>query len=93
MSVRKPIPQVHPTKRLSLPPIMKLTLDCRALARLLSQSQEDAPPLVSRARMRLHLMTCQRCRSVDEQMRFIRTAMRQLQINAPANASATEPPQ
>jgi predicted anti-sigma-YlaC factor YlaD len=59
---------------------MKLMLDCRALARLLSQSQDDVPPLTMRARMRLHLVTCQACRSVDEQLHFVRTAMHQLQI-------------
>ena len=71
---------------------MKLMLDCRALVRLLSQSQDDAPPLAVRARMRLHLVTCQSCRNVDEQMRFIRTAMQELQINPPGNSPAAEQP-
>jgi hypothetical protein len=57
---------------------MKLLLDCRALARLLSQSQDDTPPLAVRACMRLHLVTCQACRNVDEQMRFVRKATRGL---------------
>jgi predicted anti-sigma-YlaC factor YlaD len=56
-------------------PNMKLMLDCRALAKLLSQSQDHAPPLAIQARMRLHLMTCQACRNVDEQLRFVRKAM------------------
>lgn len=71
---------------------MKLMLDCRALARLLIQSQDDAPPLAVRARMRLHLVTCQSCRNVDEQMRFIRTAMQELQINPPDDSPAAEQP-
>lgn len=71
---------------------MKLMLDCRALARLLIQSQDDAPPLAVRARMRLHLVTCQSCRNVDEQMRFIRTAMQELQINPPGDRPAAEQP-
>jgi hypothetical protein len=50
--------------------IMRPMLDCRTLARLLSQSQDGAPPLAIRARMRLHLMTRQACHNVDQQMRF-----------------------
>ena len=72
---------------------MKLMLDCRALATLLSQSQDGTPPLAIRARMRLHLLTCQGCRNVDEQMRFVRTAMQALEVTAPADMPAAEPPQ
>jgi predicted anti-sigma-YlaC factor YlaD len=71
---------------------MKLMLDCRALAKLLSESQEDAPPLAIRARMRLHLMTCQACRNVDEQMHFVRTAMQELQLNRPGDRPVAEQP-
>ncbi len=60
---------------------MKLKLDCRALVRLLSQSQDGTPPVTRRARMRLHLVTCESCRNVDEQMRFLRTATQELQVN------------
>lgn len=73
--------------------IMKLMLDCRTLARLLSQSQDDAPPFAVRARMRLHLVTCQACRNVDEQLRFIRTAMQELQMNPPDDRPVAEQPQ
>jgi predicted anti-sigma-YlaC factor YlaD len=69
---------------------MKLMLDCRALARLLSQSQDNAPPLTTRARMRLHLVTCQSCRSVDEQMQFIHSAMQKLQIEPPGRVPAVK---
>ncbi len=72
---------------------MKLMLDCRALAALLSQSQDDRPPLVIRTRMRLHLLTCQGCRNVDEQMPFVRAAMQALKANVPADVPAAEPPQ
>jgi predicted anti-sigma-YlaC factor YlaD len=72
---------------------MKLMLDCRALARLLSQSQDDAPPLAVRARMRLHLVTCQACRNVDEQMRVVRTAIQELQVNPPRDRPVAEQPQ
>lgn len=72
---------------------MKLMPDCRTLATLLSQSQDDRPPLAIRARMRLHLLTCQGCRNVDEQMRFVRTAIQALKANAPAHVPAAERPQ
>lgn len=64
---------------------MKPMLDCRALARLLSQSQDGVLPLALRARMRLHLVTCHDCRKVDEQVRFVRTAMQKLQVNTVGN--------
>jgi hypothetical protein len=69
---------------------MKLMLDCRALAKMLSQSQEDAPPLAIRARMRLHLVTCQDCRNVDEQMRFVRKAMQAVRVDPPTDLQAAE---
>jgi predicted anti-sigma-YlaC factor YlaD len=59
---------------------MKLLFDCRTAARLLSQSQDDAPPRINRARIRLHLMNCAACRTVDEQMRFVRTAVLVLRV-------------
>ena len=69
---------------------MKFMLDCRALAKLLSQSRDDAPPLAIRASMRLHLMSCQACRNVDEQMRFVRKAMQAVRVNPPADLPAEE---
>lgn len=71
---------------------MKLMLDCQALVKLLSLTQDDVTPLTIRARMRLHLITCQSCRSVDEQMRFVRTAMQALQVDPPSQVSAAERP-
>jgi predicted anti-sigma-YlaC factor YlaD len=67
---------------------MKLMLDCRAFAKLLSQAQDHAPPLAIQARMRLHLMTCQACRNVDEQMRFFRKAMQTVRIDPPTDLQA-----
>jgi predicted anti-sigma-YlaC factor YlaD len=69
---------------------MKLTLDCRALAKLLSQSQDDAPPPAAKARMQLHLMTCQACRNVDEQMRFVRKAMHAVRVEPPNDLPAAD---
>ena len=67
---------------------MKLMLDCRALAQLLSESQDGVPPVAMRARMRLHLITCQACRNVDEQMRFVRKAMQAVRVNPPTDLPA-----
>ena len=69
---------------------MKLMLDCRALAKLLSKSQEGAPPPAIRARMRLHLMSCKACRNVDEQMRFVRKAMQAVRVNSPTDLPAAD---
>lgn len=67
---------------------MKLMLDCRAVAKLLSQSQDDAVPPADRARVRLHLMTCQACRNLDEQMRYIRNAIQAARVNPPTDLPA-----
>ena len=69
---------------------MKLMLDCRALTKLLSQSQDDASPLAIQARMRLHLMTCQACRNVDEQMSFVRKAMQAVRVDPPTDLPAAK---
>ena len=69
---------------------MKLTLDCRALAHLLSRSLDDPPTLAIRARIRLHLVSCQACRNVDEQMRFVRKAMQAVRGNPPTDRQAGE---
>jgi predicted anti-sigma-YlaC factor YlaD len=57
---------------------MKLKLDCKDVSRLLSDSQDQALPAAERARLRLHLVICETCRNVDEQMQFIRQAMKRL---------------
>ncbi len=57
---------------------MKLSFDCHKVSRLLSDGQDRHLPTSDRARMRLHLVMCQSCRNVDEQMRFLRVALRSL---------------
>ena len=71
---------------------MRITLDCRALSPLLSQSQDETPPLANRARMRLHLVTCQACRNVDDQMHFVRKAMKAVRVDPPTDLPAAEYP-
>ncbi len=57
---------------------MKLMLDCKEVSRLLSERLDQTLPPAERARMRLHLVMCETCRNVDEQMDFLRRAMREL---------------
>ena len=57
---------------------MKLNLDCQDVSRLLSRSQDETLPMGERARLRLHLVLCETCRNVDEQMQFISRAMKRL---------------
>jgi predicted anti-sigma-YlaC factor YlaD len=57
---------------------MKLQLDCKDVSRLLSEAQDRDTSAAEQARLRLHLVVCSTCRNVDEQMAFIRRAMRRL---------------
>ena len=57
---------------------MKINVDCKEMARLISDGQDRDLPDGERARMRLHFVICQTCRNVDEQMSFLRNAMRRL---------------
>ncbi len=61
---------------------MKLMLDCREVSRLISEGLDRDLPAADRTRMRLHFMACQNCRTVDEQMAFLRRAMRRLDEGA-----------
>lgn len=45
---------------------------------MLSDGQDLTLPAAERARMRLHLVICDTCRNVKEQLDFLRRAMRQL---------------
>ncbi len=57
---------------------MKINLDCKEVSRLISEIQDANLPAPDRARMRLHFVMCQACRNVDEQMAFLRRAMKSL---------------
>ncbi len=57
---------------------MKLRIDCREASRWLSRLLDEDVPAAERARLRLHLVMCQDCRTVEEQMAFLRRAMRTL---------------
>jgi hypothetical protein len=62
---------------------MKVELNCKDVSRLISAGQDQTLPPSERARMRLHFVICKTCRSVDEQMQFLRRAMRQLGKDEP----------
>lgn len=57
---------------------MKVHLDCKEVSRLISDGLDESLPAPVRARVRLHFVICETCRNVDEQMQFLRRAMRQL---------------
>ncbi len=62
---------------------MKFDLDCKEVSRLISQRQDETLPPAERARLRLHFVLCDACRGVEEQMAFLRRAMRQMGKEAP----------
>lgn len=57
---------------------MKVMLDCKEVSRLISTGQDETLPPPERARLRLHFVMCRSCRTVEDQMQFIRRAMRRL---------------
>jgi predicted anti-sigma-YlaC factor YlaD len=62
---------------------MKIQLDCQEVSRLISHGLDETLPAPDRARMRLHFVICQTCRDVNEQMQFLRNAMRQIDKEGP----------
>lgn len=57
---------------------MKVAIDCKEVSRLISDGQEQQLPAPDRARLRLHFVVCETCRNVEEQVQFLRRAMRDL---------------
>jgi predicted anti-sigma-YlaC factor YlaD len=69
---------------------MKLNLNCQEVSRMISDGQDLQLPASDRARFRLHLVMCANCRNVDEQMKFLRLALRGLHAERP-EGSETRP--
>ncbi len=69
---------------------MKLNLNCQEVSRMISDGQDLTLPAADRARFRLHLVMCVNCRNVDEQMKFLRVALRGLHGERP-EGSVTRP--
>ncbi len=57
---------------------MKTGLDCKEVSRLISEGLDKAMPEPERARLRYHFVVCQTCRTVDEQMQFLRRAVKEM---------------
>jgi Putative zinc-finger len=53
-------------------------LDCKTVSRLISDGQDKLMPPSERTRLRLHFVVCEACRNVEEQMQFLRRAMRRI---------------
>jgi predicted anti-sigma-YlaC factor YlaD len=51
---------------------------CKEVHRLTSEGLDRELSLVERARMQMHLLVCDACRSFTDQMQLIRNAMRRL---------------
>jgi hypothetical protein len=64
---------------------MKNSLDCKEVSRLISAGLDEtmAPP--ERARLRYHFVICQTCRTVEEQMRFLSVAIKQMNDDLPSD--------
>ena len=57
---------------------MKFGLDCKEVSRLISEGLDSKMPPPERSRLRYHFVICEACRTVDEQMQFLRRAMREM---------------
>ena len=57
---------------------MKIDIDCKEVSRLISDGLDEKLPAADRARLRLHFVLCATCRNVNEQMQFLRRAMKLL---------------
>ena len=58
---------------------MKKGLACKEVSRLISEGLDQAMPAPERARLRYHFVICQTCRTVEEQMRFLRRAIKSME--------------
>ena len=65
---------------------MKVELDCKEVSRLISEGLDQAMPVPERARLRYHFVICQTCRTVDEQMKFLRRAVKEMDKEPPPGA-------
>lgn len=65
---------------------MKVNLDCKEVSRLISEGLDQAMPAPERARLRYHFVICQTCRTVDEQMKFLRRAVKEMDKDLPPSA-------
>lgn len=62
---------------------MTTELDCKEVSRLISLGLDQEMPPPERARLRYHFVICQTCRTVDEQMQFLRRAVKDMDKDPP----------
>ncbi len=55
---------------------MKDDLTCQQVARMISDGLDTELPAAERTRIRLHYAVCEACRNANQQMAFLRRAMR-----------------
>lgn len=55
---------------------MSEPLDCKAVTRFISLGLDRELPAEERERVQLHFLACRSCRTVEEQMAFLRRALR-----------------
>jgi len=65
---------------------MSIGLNCKEVSRLISEGFEHTMPAPERARLRYHFVICQTCRTVKEQMTFLRRAVKAMDKDPPAGA-------
>jgi hypothetical protein len=65
---------------------MTVGLNCKEVSRLISQGLDQAMPVPERARLRYHFVICLTCRTVDEQMKFLRRALKAMDKDPPPGA-------
>ncbi len=54
----------------------RLVLNCQQVHELISQGMDRELHLHEKTRMRMHLAICKHCRNYEQQMQFLRGAMR-----------------
>ena len=57
---------------------MTTELDCKEVSRWISEGHDRTLPPDEREQLRQHFVICRACRTVDEQMAFLRRAMQRL---------------
>jgi predicted anti-sigma-YlaC factor YlaD len=58
---------------------MDLSIDCKEVSRLISHGLDQVLPPPDRARLRYHFVICEACRNVDEQLNFLRRAVKEME--------------
>ena len=53
-----------------------MMITCKQTSELMSQGQDRELGLVERLRLRLHLLICERCRRVEQQLGLLRATIR-----------------